>query len=1265
MKSSHRNMTIFLLSLLCLLFLQTGFVFGQNARENSRKLNNRGTQLLQKGKLEEALKDFQAAIKADPTYDVPRASLAEWYINCYKKDEAIKEYIAAIRLNRNKPAYYLRLGDLYVEKENLPEALKFYQMGLQIDKNNPKFHWAIGSVLSKQGENEKAQENYINLIDVMDSNPQQKENPELLPFYWQANYELGVIEKAGQNWEKAIEHFKQVKDNTADEALKNKANEELGSLRFKTIGKILKNPTFIIGVVAVIVIGVVGFLVLNIIKKKGGRPKGKVSIKASDADTLPGLAIFTMENLLGLAEMKKGLVYFTRNEEEPLRLYTSIGIDPAVYEELPVAWENMPAWLIFTQSQPFLFDIQKNETQFSITFPTGKELLEEAGARIGIPFVFENEFQGIAFLCYPHITTKEKQRLKAVYVKNIEQIRRKAIDISKKAARIRNIEDSPDDDITPAYNRDYFLKKLPEEFNNCRENKKHLALIIFECEGVDAIGNRFGDEKKKHVLTTVVKYIQAKLGTSTLIFRYSGSRFAVILPDHNLIEAKEKTSQILETVSNLEFRDGLPRIVASAGLAVFPEHAGEGPSLERNAINSLEMALNAGGGRMMVGAEGGTVGSVSNVMRPQSTGPSYATPEPVERMPERYQEEQAPPRGIGKPVIPMGEIDNEPPVTSPSGKLRMSQPAKTPISIAPPPEESYHDEPKRQMIKFGGMQQPGADKADAPFTFRSAQKQPPTVGHNVPRFAHGGENEKPQNGFSFGAPETIEPKKTTRFGTPPNAMNKPTSLFNEPESEAVPQPEASRKTIRIPSNEAKGTSLFEDFCMTDEGNTEPQYHVTPKMVPPAKGTQPLNPAAAGGALTSFDDLWTGGQSNQDTQESSEKPILRELNKPHFIPPKREGGTSFLKPKENAPTSTQAKSLKPERTPKRVMAPKANLPQNETSILRRTSIIREPGTPTSKLSPVQKTVEDDSKPMDGLIRRSKSASQVPSLQVKPTLNPIERTEKTPSGFLGKNKPRAAAEEQSYPTTEAKVYPTQEMPFGAGVKTREIDIPSQLQKPSGTTALPKIVPKSFKDLKPQTEEVGRETIPMKPSAPPPSAEAVPVRNKQAIPANVLEPVTGFFYKSFFEQNLVKLMTRAKQAGRPLSLMFFKLDRHKELKTKYGQEKLDNLLKETATMIKNFLKEGSDFPARYSDEIFVIILTDTSHQIAFNLSEQIRFTVGNLSSGDIPSQITLSAGISTFPDKSATPKDIMKDAYNALVYAIKNGGNRSIIWDNKLQI
>jgi len=799
-----------------------------------------------------------------------------------------------------------------------------------------------------------------------------------------------------------------------------------------------------------------------------------------------------------LTKLPKALVYFVRRQGEPLFLAYAENLEADKFNSLSVNWDEISNWLTANQGLPFVYEAEKKGSLFMRAFPGGREKLDPAGPRVGIPIIHENTLRGLIFMCYPQITDKKK--FKSIFKKNIGLIKKISQQIGAGADKIFRREASILDSITSAYNHFHFKEKLPDAVFKARNRRSSVSIIMFECDGIPAIQKRYGDEKANYVLSTVVQTIKDKIDVKEMmIFRLSDYLFSIILPGLDVEQGKETAIKLMELISSIQFTTPIPTITATLGMATYPDHAEDEKRLEEVVRKALEKAINSGRNRLII--------ETGSSIFPPSSRLSGAKPKSV-KLPET------------------SEVGSLP------GDLKTSKPS---ISIAPPPEEK--EKPKEAEKTY---------ESDllSPLTFRSAQKTQPTSLRGVP----------------------VRPtESTTVFETDSGKIS---------------------REVRPSSKQEDKTGIIRKD---------------------GKDFVPIKPESA------------------------------QVEKAQSIPAWKKNMESSSIEKPAAPDSSK---------------------------LRRPPKMREVGSDTSRLPPLPKSMEAK-KPMVGLIRRSKTAGQAPDIkrrgydayppesmpldqipQIKEAVveEKIESQKKFPSGSLG---PKKIEFTPKPVTTETKVI--QEIPIEAPPPAGRIPPSTPLRKqpatPVGTTFLPKLALKTFT-----------------PSTKTPFAKPGEDRKKTAPPA-AKDPVTGFFLKSFFEQSIGRFVVRASQTKRPLALMFFKLDKHKELKGKYGQEKLNNVLSEISEMIETFLKEGSDIPARYSDEIFVLILPDTSFQIAFNLAEQIRFTVGNLNFRDIPGQINLSLGIASFPDKGKSPKEVMKNSYDAMVYAIKSGGNRTAIWDENL--
>jgi len=136
-----------------------------------------GLNLLQNGKIDEGLKEFQKAIESNPgyprTYNVvgmvyasqgiepesisyfkkaieinPKYSeacfnLAALYQSSAQPLDALKYYEQAISLEPNSPDALINMGVIYTSLGKYPEAIKCYQNALGLDRNNPEAYYNL------------------------------------------------------------------------------------------------------------------------------------------------------------------------------------------------------------------------------------------------------------------------------------------------------------------------------------------------------------------------------------------------------------------------------------------------------------------------------------------------------------------------------------------------------------------------------------------------------------------------------------------------------------------------------------------------------------------------------------------------------------------------------------------------------------------------------------------------------------------------------------------------------------------------------------------------------------------------------------------------------------------------------------------------------------------------------------------------------------------------------------------------------------------
>jgi len=159
-------------------------------------------------------------------------------------------------------------------------------------------------------------------------------------------------------------------------------------------------------------------------------------------------------------------------------------------------------------------------------------------------------------------------------------------------------------------------------------------------------------------------------------------------------------------------------------------------------------------------------------------------------------------------------------------------------------------------------------------------------------------------------------------------------------------------------------------------------------------------------------------------------------------------------------------------------------------------------------------------------------------------------------------------------------------------------------------------------------------------------------------IRDGLTGLYNHRYFHDAMITETHRSQRHQRIFSLLFMDIDDFKVFNDTHGHPKGDALLRDLTELIRARLRR-SDVFARYGGEEFVVILPETTKDIARDLAEDIRTIIETHPFPGRESQphdkLTISIGVATFPDDGKTPTSIVSAADNALYSAKRNGRNR----------
>ena len=158
-------------------------------------------------------------------------------------------------------------------------------------------------------------------------------------------------------------------------------------------------------------------------------------------------------------------------------------------------------------------------------------------------------------------------------------------------------------------------------------------------------------------------------------------------------------------------------------------------------------------------------------------------------------------------------------------------------------------------------------------------------------------------------------------------------------------------------------------------------------------------------------------------------------------------------------------------------------------------------------------------------------------------------------------------------------------------------------------------------------------------------------------VTDPLTGLHNRRYLESHLGGLVDAAADGGKPLSLMILDIDHFKAVNDTYGHDAGDEVLKAFAERVKTVIR-GVDVLCRLGGEEFIIVMPDTSLDVAGRVAERVRQTVGSamfaIDKGERQIPVTVSIGLAERRN-GREADSMMKRADRALYRSKALGRNR----------
>jgi diguanylate cyclase (GGDEF)-like protein len=136
-----------------------------------------------------------------------------------------------------------------------------------------------------------------------------------------------------------------------------------------------------------------------------------------------------------------------------------------------------------------------------------------------------------------------------------------------------------------------------------------LAAVALDLDHFKQINDRFGHEKGDDVLAAVGRLLADAVRDSDVAARAGGEEFCILLPDTDLDGALEVAEKLRAAIARLEVPGVDATITGSFGVASFPLHAMDTPTLLRKSDRALYVAKQHGRDRVEAATVHGTEGA--------------------------------------------------------------------------------------------------------------------------------------------------------------------------------------------------------------------------------------------------------------------------------------------------------------------------------------------------------------------------------------------------------------------------------------------------------------------------------------------------------------------------------------------------------------------------------------------------------------------------------------------------------------------------------
>jgi len=157
-------------------------------------------------------------------------------------------------------------------------------------------------------------------------------------------------------------------------------------------------------------------------------------------------------------------------------------------------------------------------------------------------------------------------------------------------------------------------------------------------------------------------------------------------------------------------------------------------------------------------------------------------------------------------------------------------------------------------------------------------------------------------------------------------------------------------------------------------------------------------------------------------------------------------------------------------------------------------------------------------------------------------------------------------------------------------------------------------------------------------------------------ITDALTNVYCRRYFLERFSEELKRSKKNKLTLTFLMIDIDNFKHFNDRYGHLVGDAILRQVSKTIREAVRQ-IDFIGRYGGEEISVVLAETGKEQANFAAERIRQAIQTqvIKVYDEELKVTVSIGVSTFPDNATNTESLIEKADQALYLAKETGKNR----------